>query len=70
MAERSATWNETPDEADLPSDPVIEEYKKHVDVTLLRENLRRSPEARVLAMMDMQRLVEEMRNGLRRPGHD
>ncbi len=26
----------------LEKDPVIEEYKKHVDRTLLRENLKRS----------------------------
>jgi hypothetical protein len=39
----------------LPRDPVIEAFKKDVDRTLLRENLRRTPEERVLVLM---RLLE------------
>jgi hypothetical protein len=42
-------------------DPVIEAYKKDVDRTLLRKNLRLTPEERVLAAMDLQRLAEEVR---------
>ena len=47
------------------SDPVIEEYKRHVDRTLLRENLRKTPEERVLALMALQQLADEAR----RVGH-
>ncbi len=43
------------------TDPVIEAYKKDVDRTLLRENLRRSPEERVRNLMALQRMAEELR---------
>jgi hypothetical protein len=42
-------------------DPVVEAYKGDVDVTLLRRNLRRTPEERILAAMELQRLAEEFR---------
>jgi hypothetical protein len=42
-------------------DPVIEAYKKDIDRTLLRENLRRSPEERLLQLLSLQRLAEEAR---------
>lgn len=42
-------------------DPVIEAYKRDVDVTLLKKNLRLTPEKRILAAMELQRLVEEVR---------
>ena len=48
-----------PDE--LAPDPVIEAYKRDLDVSLLEESLRRTPEERILAIMAMRRLVEEMR---------
>jgi hypothetical protein len=51
---------------ELAADPVIEAYKEDLDVTLLEESLRRTPEERILAIMDMQRLIEEMRR--RNPG--
>lgn len=44
----------------LPPDPVIEAYKKDVDRTLLRENLRRTPDERVRALMALQRFAEEL----------
>ena len=43
-----------------PSDPVIEAYKQDVDVTLLRENLKLSPEQRLLKLMDLQRFAVEV----------
>ena len=49
---------------DLPPitpDPVIEEYKKHVDRTLLRENLKLTQEERLDQLMQMQRFAEELR---------
>ena len=42
-------------------DPVIELYKEGVDRTLLRENLRRSPEERLRALQALQRFVVEVR---------
>jgi hypothetical protein len=45
----------------LPPDPVVELYKQGVDRTLLRQNLRRSVDERILNLMDLQRLAEELR---------
>lgn len=42
-------------------DPVVEAYKRDVDRTLLRENLKRSPEERVRALVELQRLAKEAR---------
>jgi hypothetical protein len=47
-------------------DPVIEAYKKDVDRTLIRENLKRSPDERMRALADLQRFAVE----LRRAGRD
>src|SRR5688572_29334630 len=55
-------WSEDMESA-AERDPVVEAYKQHVDRTLLRENLRRTPEERVLALMALQRLAEEARHG-------
>lgn len=43
----------------IEPDPVIEEYKKHVDRTLLRENLKRTPQQRTENFLAMARLYEE-----------
>lgn len=53
---------------DFPPDPIIEEFKKGVDTSLLQENLRRTPEERLLAIMAMQRLVDEMRREISTKG--
>jgi hypothetical protein len=45
------------------SDPVIDAYKPGIDRTLLRENLRRSPEERIRALQQLQRFAEELRKG-------
>lgn len=45
----------------FPPDPVIEAYKKDVDRTLLRENLKLSVEERFEKLMALQRFAEEMR---------
>lgn len=42
-------------------DPVIEFYKRGVDRTLIRENLRKTPTERVRALEDLQRSAEELR---------
>lgn len=44
----------------LDPDPVIEAYKKDVDRTLLRENLKLTVEQRVQKMIAALRLVEEI----------
>lgn len=51
---------------DLPPDPVIEAYKKDVDRTLIRENLRRSPDERARNLMALQRAAEEFRRAGRK----
>lgn len=42
-------------------DPVIEAYKKDVDRTLLKGNLKRTPEERILAAIELQRFAKEVR---------
>ncbi len=46
---------------DLLPDPVIEAYKKDIDVTLIRENLKLTPDERVRKLMALQRFAEELR---------
>jgi hypothetical protein len=47
--------------AALERDPVVEVLKRDLDRTLLRENLRKTPEERVRALMALQLLAEEAR---------
>jgi hypothetical protein len=49
----------------FPPDPVIEAYKRDLDESLLRQSLQRTPEQRILAIMEMNRLVEEMRRAMK-----
>ena len=42
-------------------DAVIEAYKRDVDRTLLRENLRLTPEQRVMKLMELQKFAAELR---------
>ena len=54
---------------DLPEitpDPVIEAYKADVDRTLLRENLKLTPEERILKLGELQRFAEESRRAGKR----
>lgn len=44
----------------LPPDPVIEAFKKDVDRSLLRENLKRSVTERFERLMALQRFAEEL----------
>jgi hypothetical protein len=43
-----------------PADAVIEAYKPGVDRTLIRANLRKTPEERLRALEALQRLAEEV----------
>jgi len=47
--------------AEFEPDPVIEAYKRDIDRTLLRQNLRRSVTERVANLMALQRLAVEAR---------
>ena len=48
-----------PRETEFEPDPVVEAYKRHVDRTLLRQNLRRSVTERVANLIALQRLAAE-----------
>jgi hypothetical protein len=50
----------------LTPQPVIEAFKKDVDRTLIRENLKLSYEARLLKLMQLQRFAHELRQAGRR----
>ena len=45
----------------IETDPVIESYKRDVDRTLIRENLRLTVEERFDALMRLQQFAEELR---------
>ncbi len=48
-------------ESPLEPDPAVEAYKKDIDRTLIRENLRCTVEERFLKLMALQRFAEELR---------
>lgn len=50
----------------ITPDPVIEFYKKDVDITLLRENLKLTVTQRFEKLMALQRFAEEMKRAGRR----
>jgi hypothetical protein len=56
---QTAELNEESDP--LPFDPVIEVYKKHVDRTILRENLKLTPQQRSEKFLAFMRSVWQMR---------
>jgi hypothetical protein len=58
------------DRATFELDPVIEAYKKDVDMTLIRENLKLSVEERLRKLFKMHRLVEELRRATRETQRD
>ena len=49
----------------LDPDPVIEAYKKDIDRTLIRENLKLTPEQRLLQLMTLQEFADELRRASR-----
>jgi hypothetical protein len=48
------------DEPTARPDPVIEVYKKDLDRTLIRENLRRTPEERLRNLMRLQQFAKDL----------
>lgn len=49
-----------------PPDPVIEVYKRDIDRTLLRANLRLTVDERFERLMELQRFAEELKAAGRR----
>jgi len=47
-------------------DPVIEAYKKDIDVTLIRENLRLTVDERFQQLMQLQKFAEDLRRAGRK----
>jgi hypothetical protein len=50
------------------SDPVIEAYKRDVDRTLLRENLKLTPEERLVNLQDFVRFLSQLRAAGKKAG--
>lgn len=55
-----------PSEPELPLDPVIEAYKKDIDRTLLRENLKLTPSQRLEKLQQFMKGMSELRGAARR----
>jgi hypothetical protein len=53
-------------ETGTDQDPVIEAYKKDVDVTLIRENLRLTVDQRFQQLMKLQQFAEDLRRAGRK----
>ena len=50
----------------LDPDPVIDAYKRDIDRTLIRENLKRTPDERLVQLMRLQEFAEELQAAGRR----
>jgi hypothetical protein len=55
------------DKYGLAPDPVIEHYKKDVDRSLLREQLKLTPQQRLEKVVAFMRALDELRRAPRRP---
>ena len=53
-------------EAGKDLDPIIEAYKKDIDVTLIRENLRLTVDQRFQQLMKLQQFAEDLRRAGRK----
>jgi hypothetical protein len=58
--------SQTPREPTPVSDPVVDAYKKDIDRTLLRENLKLTPEQRLQQLMKLQAFADELQAAGRR----
>ncbi len=63
LKRQSETWA-----GSVGSDPVVEAYKRHIDRTLLRENLKLTVEDRFRKLMELQRFAAELRRAGRMAG--
>lgn len=50
----------------LTPQTIVEAFKKDIDLTLIRENLKLSHEERLLKLMQLQRFAHELRHAGRR----
>jgi hypothetical protein len=57
---------QTPAPLDLPPDPVIEAYKEGIDMSLVRENLKLTPDQRIRRMLRFIEDAEKIRGAARR----
>ena len=48
------------------ADPVVEAYKRDVDRTLLRENLKLTPGERLATLQKLVEFTEELRRGMKK----
>lgn len=55
MNDSTSFWDQP-----LEPDPVVEAYKKDIDRTLIRENLKLTHEERLRRLMALQRFAEEL----------
>ena len=53
---------------EIAPDPVIEAYKKDVDITLIRENLKLTPEERLRNLIAFSQFAKKVREAGRRAG--
>ena len=51
---------------EIEPDPVIEAYKKDIDITLIRENLRLTVDERFQQLMKLQQFAEDLRRARRK----
>lgn len=56
------------DDMTFEPDPVIEAYKNGIDRTLIVENLKLSPEERLIRLMKLQEFAEELHRAGRQAG--
>jgi hypothetical protein len=56
----------TPTQRRSSLDDIIDRYKKDVDRTLLREQLRKTPDQRVRELVELERFAEELRRSAKR----
>lgn len=60
------SMKETSGQTDTELDPVIEAYKKDIDVTLIRENLRLTVDQRFDQLMKLQQFAADLRRAGRK----
>jgi hypothetical protein len=58
--------SETTEKVQGWKDPIIEAYKKDVDITLIRENLKLTIDQRIRQLMELQRFAEELQRAGRK----
>ena len=54
----------------LPPDPVIEAYKRDVDRTLIRENLKLTVQQRLDNLVELQKFADELQKHLKKKDGD